>query len=159
MNVFIPLFVSSEKEARQVSAFFAKGVESGYGDNAYKTGDRLVYLNTQLNPGEHYNKTTGEYSCEKSGVYYFTYTVHGWDIKDGPSHSLVSAGLMKQGVVQGKVYFSNYNTERIYITRSQSLVLQCDAGEKVWVESRYNNTQIGGYSNVNVFAGVLLFLN
>ena len=141
------------------SAFIARDVRDGWGHSAYRNGDRLVYLSTHVNPGGHYNNVTGEYSCEKSGIYYFTYTVYGHQIEDGGDNSKVTASLMKQGAKQGQVYFSNYNTEHIFITLSQSLVLQCNAGEKVWVQSTANKNYILGYSYRNVFAGFLLFMN
>ena len=153
------MFISTEKEARQASAFLAQDVRDGSGDNAYKSGERLVYSVIFMNPGGQYNKTTGEYSCEKSGVYYFTFSVYGVHIEDRASHSHVSASLMKDSVVQSEVFVSNDNTERIYITPSQSLVLQCNAGQKVWVESRWDKNYIHGNSYRNTFAGVLLFMN
>ena len=55
-----------------MSAFFAQGLRIGYDDSAYDTGDRFVFLYTRVNPGGYYNSTSGEYSCEKTGVYYFT---------------------------------------------------------------------------------------
>ena len=96
-----------------MSAFFVSGVQSGNRDNAYQSGDRLVFLNTYVNPGGHYNNVTGEYSSEKTGIYYLTYSVYGVQIEDGATHSRASASLMKAGVEQGQVYFSNYNTESI----------------------------------------------
>ena len=118
-----------------------------------------MYTQIRVNPGGQYNNITGEYRCEKTGVYYFTYTVYGIRIEDGSSHSLVYVGLMKDSVLQGEVWSSNDNTEYIYISLSQSLVLQCNAGQKVWVESRGSNNYINGYSYRNIFAGVLLFMN
>ena len=91
-------------------------------------------------------------------VAYFTYSVYRVKIEDGATHSRASASLMKAGVEQGQVYFSNYNTESIQLSLSQSLVLQCDAREKVWMESPYDNNYIDGYSTRNVFAGFLLFM-
>ena len=153
------MFLSTEKQARKESAFFARDVPSGYGDDAYKSGDRLVYRDILMNPGGHYSKTTGEYSCKKSGVYYFTYTVYGYQIEDGYSHSQAAASLIKDGTEQSEVWVTNDNTENIDITLSQSLVLQCNAGQKVWLESPYGNNYIYGYSDNNMFAGVLLFMN
>ena len=158
-SLFRCFVLSTEKEAGEASAFLAAGVRHGYGDNTYQKGDRLVYLDIRVNPRGHYNKTTGEYKCQKSGVYYFTYSIYGYQIEDGYSHSRASARLMKDSVAQGEVYFSNDNTEPIYISLSQSLLLQCDAGEKVWVEGRWNFNSIRGTPELNVFAGFLLFMN
>ena len=153
------IFLSIEKEARRLSTFFAAGVRDGYADNAYDSGERFVYIYTRVNPGGQYNTTTGEYTCEKTVVYSFTFSIHGYKIEDGPSHSKAIATLMKEGVLKGKVSVMNYNTESMHVTLSQSLVLQCNAGEKVWVESRSTNNNIYGYSNRNVFGGFLLFMN
>ena len=153
------MILSIETEARKASAFFARGVRDGYGSNAYQYGDRLVYLNIHVNPGQHYNNTTGEYSCEKSGIYFFTYSVYGYQIEEEPTHRRAAATLVKNSVMQGTVYISNTNTEPIYITLSESLVLQCNAGEKVWVESRTSNNDIYGDPERNIFAGALLVMN
>ena len=143
----------------QASAFFAAGVRYGWGDDAYQSGDRLVYTEIRVNPGGQYNNTTEEYRCQKSGVYYFTYSIHRYRIEDEFTHYLVSVSLMKDSALQSEVAFSNDNIECIYITLSRSLVLQCNAGEKVWVESRWDKNYIYGFSTTNVFASVLLFMS
>ena len=156
--IYYYFVLSAEKEARKVSIFYAIGVQDGHGDSAYQSGDRLVYLKPLANPGGHYNTTTGEYSCEMSGMYYFSYSIYGYHIEDGPGHSRAGARLIKEGVNQGALYVSNGNSEQISITLTQSLILQCNAGEKVWVESGNNNSYIVGFSHLNVFTGVLLFM-
>ena len=142
----------------EASTFFAAGLRSGYENSSYHVGDRLVYHSIKVNPGGQYNKTTGEYSCEKTGVYFFTYSVFGVHIDNEGIISKASACLTKQGARQGRIHFRNENTKSIYITLSQSLVLQCNAGEKVWVESVDDNNYIYGETFYNVFAGFLLFL-
>ena len=112
-----------------------------------------------MNRDGQYNTATGNYTCEKSGVYYFTYSIYGTRIQDGSGYSLATASLMKEGLEQCEAYVSNFNTESIFITLSQSLVLQCNAGEKVWVQSTWNNNFIAGKSDSNIFAGILLSMN
>ena len=153
------VLLSTEQKARGMSAFVAAGVRDGSGNKAYQSGDRLLYLNTHVNPGGHYNNTSGEYSCGKTGVYYFTFSIYGYEIADGSSNSVASASLMKDSVLQGEVLASNKNKEHIYISLSQLLVVLCNAGEKVWVQSTHSNNFIHAHSNTNVFAGFLLSMN
>ena len=149
-------FLSTEREFRTASTFLVVGIQNGYGTNPYQNGDRLVYLDARINPGGYYNNITGEYTCKTTGVYYFSYSIHGIDLMNG---RCVSASLMKQGIRQGQVFFTNSNTWDIHVSQSLSLVLQCDAGEKVWVQSGHNNNHVFGDYDVDVFAGFLLFMN
>ena len=150
------MFLTLEKEAMKASLFFATSIQGGTEVSVYKRGDRLVYRNIHVNPGGLYSNTTGKYNCEKTGVYYFTYSI--CIVQAGWTYSLATVTLMKQGVEQAAVSFSNYNTKRIDSTLSQSLVLKCNAGDRVWVESTHSNNFIMESSVKNVFAGVLLFM-
>ena len=125
----------------------------------YQNGDRLVYKIADLNPGGHYNSATGEYSCSASGLYYFTYSIYASKIEDGHSISRATIRLMKESVEQGNVFIVNENSEAIFTTLSQSVLIQCKAGEKVWVEAGADNTNIGSGPGPNVFVGIALYIN
>ena len=140
----------------KTSAFFASDIKAGQGDNTYQFGNRLIYKNSKFNPSGHYNSTTGEYSCPTSGIYLFAFSIFGYKIEAGKNSPRATASLMKEGVEHGKVFVNSYNAETLHITLSQSVVIQCNARDKVWVESRDNNNKIDGYSDFNVFTGVLL---
>ena len=53
------LFISTEKEARKKSAFFAVYFRTGVDNTAYQAGDRQRYLNAYVNPGGYYSVSTG----------------------------------------------------------------------------------------------------
>ena len=111
--LLLGLSISIEKEVRRLSTFFATSLRIGYGDSAYQSGDRLVYRDILVNPGGHYNNTSGEYSCEKTGVYYFTYSIDGYRIQHGLAHSRATATLKKDGAGQGEVYYTSYSNESV----------------------------------------------
>ena len=69
------------------------------------------------------------------------------------------ARLMKQGVRQSEVYFHDTDGDQVFVTLSQSLVVQCNTGERVWVESPFDENFIENHHNKNTFSGVLLSLD
>ena len=92
-------------------------------------------------------------------VFIISLSIDGYRIQKGSIRSKASATLKKNGSWQGQVYFTTSDTNLHYITMSQSVILQCNAGDKVWVESTTPNNFIYGYTNQNVFADVLLSMN
>ena len=149
----------SEKEARVDSVFLARGLADGNNHRKiYNASERMIYRIAIINPGQHYNTSTGEYTCPVTGIYLFTYSVYGSRIKDGYAHSTVSASLYREGTWIRLGYFSNENSEDISITLSHSDIVQCSEGDRVWVQSSHNNNQIYGHFVYNIFSGLLLYM-
>ena len=137
---------------RKTSAFLAMDTVPGYSS---PRSEKVVYIKSTFNPGGHYNSTTGEYKCGVSGIYYFTFSILVFQMERTQDRFIVKASLMKEGIIQGAVSFTNANTDSVFVTLSQSVLLECQAGEKVWVHSPAGDYYFYGSSD-NMFAGILL---
>ena len=149
-----------EKETRNDAVFVARGLyQSDSYYITYSTGERMIYRYAVINPGQHYNSSTGEYTCPVTGIYLFTYSVYGHAIKDGPTHSRAIASLYRKGAEINRIHFLNNNSEGINISLSGSDILQCSQGDRVWVQNYWGNNRIYGHSVYNMFSGVLLSIS
>ena len=117
----------------------------------------MIYQTPLLNPGGHYNSNTGEYTCPKTGVYMFFYSVYSVFVKRGDSYSVLSASLYVNSARVSRVFSRNDNSGWIYITLSHTDIVACQAGQRVWVQSDESGNFIYDYTDTNVFGGVLLY--
>ena len=117
----------------------------------YSARERMIYHEDVINPGQHYNTSTGQYTCPVTGVYLFTYSVYGDNINSGFSNSSASLSLYKEGVLISSMFFMNRNSEFIDITLSRSDIVQCKEREKVWVQGRNDKNIVWGDRFFNIF--------
>ena len=151
------MFVCADKAAQSQATFYARGLTSRTGDNAYSTGDRLVYQTPLLKPGDQYNNITGEYTCPTTGVYLFVYAVQGAYIRKSGSHSRGTASLYRGGERVSEAYYSNNNDDNTYLTLSNADIVDCKAEQRVWVQSDWDRNFILGFTKRTAFGGVLLY--
>ena len=154
VNNIIWIFFFAENTAQSQSMFYARGLRSVVGDNAYNTGDRLIYQTPLHNPGNNYNSTSGEYTCPTTGVYLFVYSVHGHAIAPG---ACLTASLYRGVDFISKVYYANELTHRSYLTMSHTDIVYCSSGQKVWIQSDNIMNYIRSFPAQNIFGGVLLY--
>ena len=147
----------TEKETRVDAVFVASGLASdAQTTKVYSAGERMIYRNATINRSQHYNTTTGEYTCPVNGVYLFTFSIGG---NNENKEYRASASLYKEGTEVSSVFFYNENSETVYDTMSRSDIVSCVKGERVWIQSDYGLNQITGNSVYTIFSGVLLFTN
>ncbi|XP_038155886.1 complement C1q tumor necrosis factor-related protein 4 [Cyprinodon tularosa] len=105
-----------------------------------------------VNIGGHFNKTSGLFTCYFPGVYFFAFTVGKHPRK------AVSVKLMTgSGQVQAMVF--DEDTSKRREMQSQSLMLQLDRGETVWLYSQQDK-RYAVYSNqgrYTTFSGFLVY--
>lgn len=105
-----------------------------------------------VNIGGHFNKTSGLFTCHFPGVYFFAFTVGKHPRK------AVSVKLMTgSGQVQAMVF--DEDTSKRREMQSQSLMLELDRGEKVWLYSQQDK-RYAVYSNqgrYTTFSGFLVY--
>ena len=118
--------------------------------------DRIIYYNSNFNPGGHYSNRTGEYTCPVTGQYFFTFSVYGENIKNGHTNVIINARLVKQGRNMAEILFFNDNRLGVHSTQSNSAVVDCAAGEKVWIENPHDNTRLFNWPSLNIFSGFLI---
>uniref|UniRef100_A0A087YDV5 C1q and TNF related 13 n=1 Tax=Poecilia formosa TaxID=48698 RepID=A0A087YDV5_POEFO len=102
--------------------------------------------------GGHFNKTSGLFTCHFPGVYFFAFTVGKHPRK------AVSVKLMTgSGQVQAMVF--DEDTSKRREMQSQSLMLQLNRGETVWLYSQQDK-RYAVYSNqgrYTTFSGFLVY--
>ncbi|XP_038602568.1 complement C1q subcomponent subunit B [Tachyglossus aculeatus] len=106
--------------------------------------DRVI-----TNVNEHYESRNGKFTCEVSGLYYFTY--------HATSRGLLCVNLRKgRGKGEKVVTFCDfvYNT---YQVTTGSVVLKLEEGESVWLEATDKNSLVGLEGADSIFSGFLLF--
>lgn len=93
--------------------------------NGIGTTTVIVWTNTELNRGGHYNTATGRFTAPVSGVYFFSYRV------------LTAAGITTQprlakngGWIDGATTYSN-PAAGIYAAMSIDVAIQCNAGDYI----------------------------
>ena len=146
----------SEKQALKSSMFSARGINRSNAVDVYlNRGDRIIYRHPIVNPGGHYNISTGEYTCPVSGIYFFQFTVHA-HLNQAIDNELANAELIKNGSAFAEVYMSHTTFKTIYVTLSSAVIVMCSAGERVWVESNHDNNHLHNWHNLNGFSGFLI---
>ena len=147
-------------EEKRINAVF---VATGLGDydshkKVYSQSERMIYRNAVINPGRHYSTHSGKYTCPVSGLYFFSYSIQGDDIKQGWRNSQASASLLKDGTRMSQIYVDSENNANIDISLSRSDIVQFNEGERVWVESCCHRNRIFGHPRNNIFSGLLLYM-
>ena len=105
--------------------------------------------------GGHYSTSTGIYTCPVSGVYFFQFSIYGHFIQD-VDVARASAILVKEGADLAEVHMFHTGSGGIYNTLSNAMVLQCSAGQRVWVESHHPNNHLFNWQKLNRFSGFLI---
>ena len=137
------------------SVFLARSVNPSIIPVSYNKGDKIKYNGIVTNPGGHYNKNTGEYTCPQTGWYFFSFSVYANNVRDGDT-AIGHAALYKGNSIIGDSFVLSYNKLGIKMTVSQSFVVQCNKGEKISTRSQHQNVKIYSYVEANVFSGFLI---
>ncbi|XP_008497125.2 complement C1q tumor necrosis factor-related protein 8 [Calypte anna] len=84
----------------------------------------LTFDTEFVNLYKHFNMFSGKFFCYVAGIYYFSLNVHTWNFKETYLH------LMKNEKEVGILYAQPSDRS---IMQSQSLMLDLEEGEEVWV--------------------------
>ncbi|KAL3858967.1 hypothetical protein ACJMK2_009212 [Sinanodonta woodiana] len=127
------------------SAYLSQNL-SGLGPNQTIRFDRLDY-----NEGGVFDTTTGMFSCPASGTYFFTASILSYQ------GNYVETAIVLNGEEQAIIYAGNPPTSTKYDQGSNSAIVHCDVGQKVWVKLRenYGNAIYG--SHYSKFSGYMLW--
>ena len=130
--------------------------ESGSHFITYNYEDRMIYHNAVINPGQHYSTSTGEYTCPVTGFYFFSYSVSGYSIAGTRLGDVACASLFREGARISKISAANFDSEEVDVNLSHSDIIECNEGDRVWVQSCCYNNHIYGEDVFSVFSGALL---
>ena len=120
-------------------------------DETYAPYESIEFPGIISNIGDYYDNNTSSFTCPRRAVYIFSLNVlaqYGY---------YVHLELMRDGEFIAEAMCSDgaYSHDQ---TTSVSVVIECDAGQVVWVSSGGNNAFVeGGSSRNSVFTGYMLY--
>lgn len=92
--------------------------------HSLETYQALVFDTVFINLGGHFDMFKGKFICRIPGIYYFNVNIHTWNFKETYLH------IMKDDVEQTIVYAQPSDRS---IMQSQSVMLQMEVDEEVWI--------------------------
>ncbi|KAJ1065553.1 hypothetical protein K5549_016645, partial [Capra hircus] len=114
----------------------------------------LKFDDVVTNLGNHYDPTTGKFSCQVRGIYFFTYHI----LMRGGDGTSMWADLCKNG--QNSASFSPaiaQDADQNYDYASNSVVLHLDSGDEVYVKLDGGKAHGGNNNKYSTFSGFLLY--
>ncbi|XP_033988472.1 heavy metal-binding protein HIP-like isoform X6 [Trematomus bernacchii] len=149
---------SSEKEVEELQrentdrpqVAFSAGLTDSGSVGPFTTDTTLKYSKVFTNIGQAYSPTTGIFTAPVGGVYYFRFNMWG-DIDSSYTH----VGFFHND--QRKMMLSDYNDGYGFVSASNSMVLQLEKGDVVYIVLNSNNAIFDDSYNRIIFSGFLLF--
>uniref|UniRef100_A0A8C7WVP1 Complement C1q like 2 n=1 Tax=Oryzias sinensis TaxID=183150 RepID=A0A8C7WVP1_9TELE len=147
----------------------ASGAEAGDADGMNSTGSafRIAFYVGLKNPhegyevlkfddvitnlGNHYDQSTGKFTCHVSGIYFFTYHV----LMRGGDGTSMWADLCKNGQVRASAIAQD--ADQNYDYASNSAVLHLDSGDEVYVKLDGGKAHGGNNNKYSTFSGFILY--
>ena len=118
----------------------------------YASGDTIVFPHIITNVGGHYSTVTSAFTCPYSGFYLFSVNV----MSDDDEH--LRAQIMQNGVLLATAYADDLPTSvhTTYHQATMTVVTECAAGDRVWIEAEDAGEIHGDGSRVSAFTGVMI---
>ena len=100
------------------------------GLKAVEIGNTMKFDGVATNTGDHCNPVTGHFTCPRSGLYAFIL-----NLTSERHFNEAYGNLVKEGQSLTLVLASNTNKDGHYSHATGSVIVECEAGERIWVES------------------------
>lgn len=140
------LFVDGQSGVVRMAAqpAFSGQSSSNTGSSVGSTLTTVKANNVNVNRGNHYNTSTGIFTCPEHGVYQVSfYTIAIASLPDG-TFSTTRSALYKNGVA---VYGTPYNFGDGYRPHSGEWHVECSANDTLQVKT---NDSLGSYNGLNI---------
>ncbi|XP_066495431.1 complement C1q-like protein 2 isoform X2 [Tiliqua scincoides] len=111
----------------------------------------LKFDDVVTNLGNHYEPTTGKFTCQVRGIYFFTYHI----LMRGGDGTSMWADLCKNGQVRASAIAQD--ADQNYDYASNSVVLHLDSGDEVYVKLDGGKAHGGNNNKYSTFSGFLLY--
>ncbi|XP_067299203.1 complement C1q-like protein 2 [Pseudorasbora parva] len=119
--------------------------------NPHEGYEVLRFDDVVTNVGNHYDPTTGKFTCQVSGIYYFTYHV----LMRGGDGTSMWADLCKNGQVRASAIAQD--ADQNYDYASNSVVLHLDSGDEIYVKLDGGKAHGGNNNKYSTFSGFILY--
>ncbi|XP_055071535.1 complement C1q-like protein 2 [Misgurnus anguillicaudatus] len=119
--------------------------------NPHEGYEVLRFDDVVTNVGSHYDPTTGKFTCQVSGIYYFTYHV----LMRGGDGTSMWADLCKNGQVRASAIAQD--ADQNYDYASNSVVLHLDSGDEIYVKLDGGKAHGGNNNKYSTFSGFILY--
>ncbi|XP_075995093.1 complement C1q-like protein 2 [Genypterus blacodes] len=119
--------------------------------NPHEGYEVLRFDDVVTNLGNHYDPTTGKFTCQVSGIYYFTYHV----LMRGGDGTSMWADLCKNGQVRASAIAQD--ADQNYDYASNSVVLHLDSGDEIYIKLDGGKAHGGNNNKYSTFSGFLLY--
>ncbi|KAL7881905.1 hypothetical protein AOLI_G00087540 [Acnodon oligacanthus] len=118
--------------------------------NPHEGYEVLRFDDVVTNLGNHYDPTTGKFTCQVSGIYFFTYHV----LMRGGDGTSMWADLCKNGQVRASAIAQD--ADQNYDYASNSVVLHLDSGDEIYVKLDGGKAHGGNNNKYSTFSGFIL---
>uniref|UniRef100_A0A3P9JJG3 Complement C1q like 2 n=1 Tax=Oryzias latipes TaxID=8090 RepID=A0A3P9JJG3_ORYLA len=119
--------------------------------NPHEGYEVLKFDDVITNLGNHYDQSTGKFTCHVSGIYFFTYHV----LMRGGDGTSMWADLCKNGQVRASAIAQD--ADQNYDYASNSAVLHLDSGDEVYVKLDGGKAHGGNNNKYSTFSGFILY--
>ncbi|KAM6934249.1 complement C1q-like protein 2 [Xenentodon cancila] len=119
--------------------------------NPHEGYEVLRFDDVVTNVGNQYDPSTGKFTCQVSGIYYFTYHV----LMRGGDGTSMWADLCKNGQVRASAIAQD--ADQNYDYASNSVVLHLDSGDEIYVKLDGGKAHGGNNNKYSTFSGFLLY--
>ncbi|KAM4602034.1 complement C1q-like protein 2 [Polymixia lowei] len=119
--------------------------------NPHEGYEVLKFDDVITNLGNHYDPTTGKFTCQVSGIYFLTYHV----LMRGGDGTSMWADLCKNGQVRASAIAQD--ADQNYDYASNSAVLHLDSGDEIYVKLDGGKAHGGNNNKYSTFSGFILY--
>ncbi|XP_069127261.1 complement C1q-like protein 4 [Argopecten irradians] len=109
----------------------------------------LIFNHVRTNQGGAYNAANGKFTCPQHGLYQFATTI------SSISRGFVDCEMVMDGTHVGRLHANRPGFDQA----SQVLVLECSAGQKIWirhVNGGHDSGIVSDYQDTSSFSGHLI---
>ncbi|XP_069472703.1 complement C1q-like protein 2 [Ambystoma mexicanum] len=111
----------------------------------------LKFDDVVTNLGNHYDPSTGKFTCQVPGIYFFTYHI----LMRGGDGTSMWADLCKNGQVRASAIAQD--ADQNYDYASNSVVLHLDSGDEIYVKLDGGKAHGGNNNKYSTFSGFILY--
>ncbi|KAM6945878.1 complement C1q-like protein 3 [Aplochiton taeniatus] len=119
--------------------------------NPHEGYEVLRFDDVVTNLGNQYDPSTGKFTCQVSGIYFFTYNV----LMRGGDGTSMWADLCKNGQVRASAIAQD--ADQNYDYASNSVVLHLDSGDEIYVKLDGGKAHGGNNNKYSTFSGFILY--